>query len=441
MNDQFSLNKIDSALFQLALHSREVSRKKNEIDQRITVCRADIAKKRSHNEAVQKNIKKLKDEIRMKQSAVNGGNVKSKNATHSLLLQYNQTLRAELDNRKITYNSDMEVYKERITTCWKKFQSQKEYFYQNPLAQKLLKLQAENEETKCSIKACDDQIKITEKELDSLTGPEVDSASNEKLPDSVPGQQPIGAEKQLDPQTEEESSSSIDISSLNLNQTKVQCATVSSPPPEEESSKQWSCYPLDEQIQPDEMHTEVQEQEPGQEDQVLQATASGVEGAMEERAAIDEGQAPSEEDEGLAAFPQSSPQETIPQPSPAEMTAVPSTPTFRFAFSPDSPPRKGPSDTKSPAFLFSLNSEPSTPGFSGFGFDFSSSQDEETSFAFSGSLFNVKKTTESKSSACPEFLFGQPEQGEDFQFTFSSKSPQATNKDNTRDEFPFSFNF
>lgn len=62
-----------------------------------------------------------------------------------------------------------------------------------------------------------------------------------------------------------------------------------------------------------------------------QSTASGVEGAIEERAALDEGQAPSEEDEGLAAFPQSSPQETIPQPSPAEMTAVPSTPTFRFA--------------------------------------------------------------------------------------------------------------
>lgn len=105
----------------IALHSREVSQKKNEIDQRITgklmpcstvapfnlcenrylyerqanklgfyvvkwcpsrahilstVCRADIAKKRSHNEAVQNNIKKLKDEIRMKQSAVNGGNVK-----------------------------------------------------------------------------------------------------------------------------------------------------------------------------------------------------------------------------------------------------------------------------------------------------------------------------------------------------------------------------
>ena len=40
-----------------------------------------------------------------------------------------------------------------------------------------------------------------------------------------------------------------------------------------------------------------------------------------------------------------------------------------------------------------------------------------------------------------EFLFGQQKQSEDFQFAFSSTSPQATNKENSGDEFPFSFNF
>lgn len=43
--------------------------------------------------------------------------------------------------------------------------------------------------------------------------------------------------------------------------------------------------------------------------------------------------------------------------------------------------------------------------------------------------------------AAPDFLFGQPEQTEDFQFVFNHESPQTTNKDNTGDDFPFSFNF
>lgn len=40
----------------------------------------------------------------------------------------------------------------------------------------------------------------------------------------------------------------------------------------------------------------------------------------------------------------------------------------------------------------------------------------------------------------PGFLFDQQEEGEDFQFTFSSKSPQTT-KDNSREDFQFAFNF
>lgn len=38
----------------------------------------------------------------------------------------------------------------------------------------------------------------------------------------------------------------------------------------------------------------------------------------------------------------------------------------------------------------------------------------------------------------PEFVFNQQEQREDFQFDFSSTSPQKDNKDS---RFPFSFNF
>lgn len=40
----------------------------------------------------------------------------------------------------------------------------------------------------------------------------------------------------------------------------------------------------------------------------------------------------------------------------------------------------------------------------------------------------------------PAFLFDQQEEGEDFHFAFSSKSPQAT-KDDSKEDFQFPFNF
>ncbi|XP_054471771.1 protein SIX6OS1 [Anoplopoma fimbria] len=466
MDDQHSLKNIDSLLFQSALQTRELSQKKNEINQQIRVCRVDTAEKKSYIETIHRNIRKLEEEISVKQSTVihNKANAKSMKTTNSLLLQYEQTLKAELESKKASYNHDMEVYDERIASCRKIFQSHKEHYYQNTLAQKLLTLQAEKEEIEFRIKACEDQITMKQKELDQLTGPAVDSSSTEKLPDNVTGQQPIAEpEEQLDPQTEEESSSSIDISSLHLNQTKnghktsVEANTeemceenevqyTTSPSSGEENNELWSCQPPDEQREPDEMHTDEQEQETGQEDQVLQFIASAVEQSVEveveKKVAIDEDKAQSEVvNEGLAAFPQSSSPDKTLQSTPVEMTAVPSTPTFPFNFSPASSPPQGTSDTISPAFLFSLNPEPSVPGFSGFGFDSGSSQDEESPFAFTSSFFNEKKTTEPKSSTCPEFLFGQPEQSEAFQFPFTSKSPQTTNNENTRDDFPFSFSF
>ncbi|XP_070770118.1 protein SIX6OS1 [Enoplosus armatus] len=477
MNDQYSIDNIDSLLFQFALQTVELSQKKNAINQQIKLCRADIAERRSHIETICRNTKKHELEIRVKQSTLihNKENAESMKAVHSLLLQYEQTLKEELEKRKASYSHDMEVYEERIESYKTIFQSYKEYYYQNPLAQKLLTLQAEKEEIECRIKACNDRITMKQKELEHLIGPAVNSSSTEKLPDSVSGQQPITEpEKQLDPHTEEDSDSSIDISSLNLNQTKilqnghktsveandedihqenkVQDSTACSPSPEEASNELWSCQQLDgnrifissEQRWPDVTHTEEQNQETGPEDQALeqQSTVSDIQEAveeeMEERVDIEEEQAPNKEDnEEFTAFPESSSQETNPQSSPTKMTAVPSTPTFPFDFSPGGAPHRGTSDTKSPAFLFSLNPDPSTPGFSGF--EFGSSQEEDSSFVFTGSFFNEKKTTES--SSCSEFLFGQPEQGEDFQFAFTSKSPQTTNKDNAGDDFPFSLNF
>ncbi|XP_034431146.1 RUN and FYVE domain-containing protein 2 isoform X3 [Hippoglossus hippoglossus] len=465
MSDHYSLNSIDGLLCQSALQTRELSQKKNEFIQRIKVCRADIAERRSYIDTLHRNIKKLEEETRGKQSTAmyNKANARSMKTTNRLLLQYEQTLKAELESRKDSFNHDTEVYEERIASYRKKFQSHQEYYLQNPTAQKLLKLQGEKEEIECRIKACDDQITMKQAELDHLTGPEVTVSSTEKLLDSVTGQQPEEeAEKQLDPQTED-CDSAIDSFCLHLNQTKmlqngdkvsveaggadipeehkVQDTTACSTYPEEAGRELWSHQQLDEQSWTEEMQTNEQEKDTELQEQEQQSNVSEEEEAAEDKAeegvGTDEEQTSSEKDnEELVAFPQSSCEETNSQASVAKTTAAPSTTAFPFNFSPAS----GTSDTKSPAFLFSLNSDPSTPGFSGFGFD-TSQAEQDTNFAFTGSFFNEKKTTDTKSSSGGEFLFDQSEQGEDFQFAFNFKSPQATTKEKSREDFPFSFNF
>lgn len=62
------------------------------------------------------------------------------------------------------------VYEKRLANYRKIFESHKENYCKNPLAQKLLALQAQKEEIESRIKACDDEITRKQKELDSLTG-------------------------------------------------------------------------------------------------------------------------------------------------------------------------------------------------------------------------------------------------------------------------------
>lgn len=63
-----------------------------------------------------------------------------------------------------------QVFEERIASYRKTFQEHKGYYLQNPLAEKLLLLQAEKEEIECRIKAWDEQISMKQKKLDHLTG-------------------------------------------------------------------------------------------------------------------------------------------------------------------------------------------------------------------------------------------------------------------------------
>ncbi|XP_047226592.1 uncharacterized protein LOC124871366 isoform X2 [Girardinichthys multiradiatus] len=456
MKEQHSLDNMDSLLFQFAVKTRQLSQKKNEIQQQIKVCRTCITEKRSYIETIQGYIKNLEEEARVKESTVTKNKEKAKRmkATNSLLLQYEQTLKAELESRKNSYNHDQEVYEDRIASCRRTLQSHKETYFQNPVAQKLLLVQAEIEETESRIKDYDDCIMMKQKELEHLAGPTVTSYAIEKLPDSVLGQQPTTEEEQYELTKED---CSINISAIDLNQAAsghepaVEADTeemneeneVQDPTsylttaPDKTNDELWSHQQLDDECPPDELHSEAEDPEISQDKQVQLPTLPGPEDVPK----VDlKDKAPDAEDhKGACDFPQKS-QEANLQSLSTKETSVTSTPTFTFNFSPTSSPRRGTSDSKSPAFVLNLNSNVSTPGFSGFGFDMGSSQEEESSFAFSGSFFNEKKATDAKSSSCTEFLFDHPEQSEDFQFAFTTKSPKSA-KENSKDEFPFSFNF
>lgn len=63
-----------------------------------------------------------------------------------------------------------EVYEERFASYLQTLQSYKETYFQNPVAQKLLLLQAEIEKIESQIKHCDDCMMMKKKELEHLTG-------------------------------------------------------------------------------------------------------------------------------------------------------------------------------------------------------------------------------------------------------------------------------
>ncbi|XP_007577669.2 uncharacterized protein LOC103155780 isoform X2 [Poecilia formosa] len=474
MKEQHLLDNIDSLVFQFAVKTREASQKKNGIQKQIKECRTLITEKKSCIEAIQGYIKNLEEEIRVKQSTVTSNKEKAKSmkVTNSLLRQYEQTLKTELENRKSSYDHDQEVYEERFASYLQTLQSYKETYFQNPIAQKLLLLQAEIGEIESQIKHCDDCMMMKKKELEHLTDPDATSYSMEKLPDGVLGEHHT-AEEQSE-QTKEDCS--IDMSYIDMNQATRDhepAAEVNTEEMSEENEPQdptscftasdksneelWSLQLSDESGPPEEMHSEAEEAEMSQEEQGhqeldAQSQREGETGTDQqvqvptlsdpEEVQKDNMQdkAPDAEDHQEAnSFLQTSQEANLQALSSTE-TSVFSTPTFTFNFSPTSFHRQGTPDSKSSAFALNLNSNVSIPGFPGFGFDVGPSQEEESSFAFSGSFFNDKKATDAKSSSSTEFLFDQPEQSEDFQFDFTSKSPQSSKK-NSKDEFPFSFSF
>ncbi|XP_046902979.1 uncharacterized protein LOC124485417 isoform X1 [Hypomesus transpacificus] len=491
MDGQESFVNIDILLLQLVLQSRELSQKKNAINQQIELCKANIAQKKSYIETTTCSIRKLEDEINQKQKIVKHfkANAKSMKATNNYLQQYEKVLQLELERTQENCNQEKKVYQERIESYKKVFQKYKEYYCESPLAKKLLMIQSENEEIERRIKACDGQIRMREKELEDQHGKTHSTFSIENSAESVsdrvsteePNRQPDHQADDLD--------AHIHLSSLHLTQPKgqdgcqdigegmaeenleetISLNTPAYPPSEGVASPEmWSNKEVIEQLQPS---VEVSSMDRNQgsvldvqdEPPTLASIAEETE-VVGQRETVDEEQAPfrhmiEEEEQGekkqssltLMACTQSSPSRAFtsqgspsregPHISPRRMKAVSNTPTFSLVSSPSSSPGHQESgDATSPGFLFSMSS--ATPGFSGFdcGFNMASPQAEDSPFTFTSSYFSDKKPSGSKSTS--GFPFDQSEKSEDdFEFAFSDQSPGNQETGGAVDALPFSFNF
>ncbi|XP_061548809.1 uncharacterized protein LOC133411028 isoform X1 [Phycodurus eques] len=445
---QNMLRAIDSLLCRLVIVIRELSQKKNDIDREVEVYKADIAERRTCIETTRALIKALEEDTDMKRNTLkhNRAVAKSMKVTQGLLLQYKHTLKAELESVKASYINDKKVFEEKIASYKKLFQE-----HQKPFAQKL---QAQNDDTESPIIASQDDVTVNAKEGGGayITDSGAPCSSSEKGPASDLHLECTKADMEMESSPVMESLTVF--SAVNVNETK-RC--LSSPQtsadgnPEEmdaqsEAHESFFCSTdetrsseqhvrAEDHRGPDEMSSEGEEdKEIGPLSQAKQSTVSEEEEAAREQ--MEEG-GPAEEEELApqehAALLPLQCEQTKPQSSP-----VPGTPTFHFNFSPTQSPVQGLSDSKSPAFVFSLSSNPSTPGYAGFVFDAVPSHDEALSFPFSSSFFTDKKNQETKSGDL-DFLFNQPEQSDNFQFLFTSESP-TDNKDITTD-FPFSFNF
>ncbi|XP_072542395.1 uncharacterized protein [Salminus brasiliensis] len=397
MAEQTGLTSLDNLLLQLVLRTRELSQKKEELKQQIEMYRSSIQDRTKYIDETRKSIKKLEEEILQKQKTVEcfKENVKSLRGTNNLLLQYEKTLETELERRQESCNRDMKVFQERIDNYRNIFQQYKEEYSQNPLAKKLLNIQAKNEELEKSIQAKEEEIIAKEKELKDLRETEQEAEMEEKA-------------------VEHNQDRADGCDEYNASQVGTLGSTVWTKP-----------YLSCEQIEDAEQKQQQKATDVGSN----MNTSYGPD-IMEE---MMKGMEVEDQQEGEGTANEESTNDGAAPSSPVRMTAMLNTPTFSLNSSPSNSPSHQQSSEAS-AFVFSLNSGPSTPGFSGFGcnFDVGSNQSE--------------KSPETK---LPGFLFDELESrpDEEFAFSFCAKSPQPSSSSQepgtggTGEVFPFSFSF
>ncbi|XP_051565504.1 uncharacterized protein LOC127447609 [Myxocyprinus asiaticus] len=170
--DEQTVNQLDNLLLQLGIETRELAQRKDDLKQQIQSCESNIEEKKDYINTTQKTIRTLDEEIQAKQNTVKFIKENAKNLQHTgdLLLQYEKTLETELKKRQDRYNDDMKMFQERIDSYMNVFQQYKDRYCLNSLAQKLLKIQAENEEIERRIRVTEGQIMEKERELTAALG-------------------------------------------------------------------------------------------------------------------------------------------------------------------------------------------------------------------------------------------------------------------------------
>ncbi|XP_017546938.1 coiled-coil domain-containing protein 18 [Pygocentrus nattereri] len=453
MADQAELTSLDSLLLQLALDTRELSQRKDNLKRQIEICKSNIQEKKSYIDEAQKSLKKLEEEILQKRNTVKcyKENVKSLRGTSELLLQYEKTLESELERRTDSCNQDMKVFQERIENYKAVFQQCKEEYCKNPLAKKLLSFQAENEEIEKRIRAKEEQITAIEKELKDLQGGQ-DTCDSSKTPIESEEQEALPSESSFQPEADTASHRDLrpqgteteqDDAQIEMEEKATENNHDQADGCDESNASQvgaigsivWTKHEM-------RCVAEQKQEEQTSDMQDCNMNTSTGSDVMEEMLKVMEVE--DQQETERAAREEGANEGTAPS-SPTRLTKVLSTPTFSLNSSPSTSPGHKES-SEAPTFVFSLNAGPSTPGFSGFGcgFDVGSSQNEESPFTFTSPYFTNKRSPETK---LPGFLFDELENHpeEVFPFSFSSKSPQPSSSTQepgeTGDTFPFSFNF
>nr|XP_015214616.1 PREDICTED: probable DNA double-strand break repair Rad50 ATPase isoform X2 [Lepisosteus oculatus] len=464
--EQNPLTNLSKLLLQLAFQTQGLAQRKDETQQMIQIYSREIAEEKLHIQEIKKKIEKLEEELIHRQKLVKQykHNSKSFKASNSVLLRYMKSLQAELERRQAGIEQDMKMFRERIESYKEVFQQHKAYYCQNPLAQNLLQKQSEREEIEHRMRVCEKYIADKQKELQALQGsipipPISENASH------LASMKQSSAEAQGQMESYGEENRHVE-ASLFSQQKKLQNMMTDEKKDEnrekdeaketeedvtDEKSKEKSMPPgsplalVDTNNNSMRKYSEIkgqfisgceelQVETKTQEDQ-LQLLSGNKWNETNEK---------EQTEEELIHFctnQNEKEDETIyPQTPPARMKASSSTPTFTL----QSPICSGDPESKSPGFLFSLNSnaqEAATfPEFNCDVFGTRSSHEEGNPFSFTSSYFSEKetKTALPYDNKEPGFLFDPMERGEEeekFEFSFSSKSPVGCG-----DAFPFLFN-
>ncbi|XP_049583228.1 uncharacterized protein [Syngnathus scovelli] len=466
MANQRTSSAIDSLLCRIANEVRELSQEKNVLDREVEILKANIAERRDYIETTRTHIKKLEEDADVKHNTLKHNKTikKGLNVTQSLLQQYERTVRAELESAKASYvnekwvrqllvqhiifgvyfvyfplfisDQSRAVFKEKITKCRKQFQDHQESFRQ--------RFQAKDDTTSPIVVSQDDvPVKPKEGGGAYVNDSGVPRSFSEKGPDSDPHLQPT-TEADMEMEGSPVKDSMVVITAYDKQRHLTGPENSENTEEMDAQSQAWeSSSSGADETRGNEQHVRAKahqgpdkmprEEEDDQEVKALRQLSVVPEEEEAAQAQMEEGGPAQEEEQAPQEHGAPLPQHC--QQTQAQFFTAPGTPTFNFNFSPIRSPVAGPSGSKSPAFMFSLSSAPSTLGYSGFGFDGVSSHDEALSFVFSSSEKNQKTKSDGL-----DFLFNQPEQSDDFQFTFPSES-SADNKENSSSDFPFSFNF